>query len=226
MPQILYNNISIGKRQIGPSIQEGEFLIPSTLAGFKRPAVPITRTPPQIVQPPQLSGFGVIPATLTAFPGVYTGSPQPTYTYEWLRNGIPFANVGNTYVTQAADDGAKFAVRVTATSPSGTIITTSNTITAVLYEEQVVNDWSTYIITGQAKYGNIMGNGTDAFWITGMAQQLAQINSSFATYSITGMGQENTFMDSSFATYSITGMGQEDTFMASEYEIYTITQGV
>ena len=207
MPQFQYTNKTASRRQFGPSIQEGEFAIPSTLAGFKRPAVPINRFPPTIIQPPTVTGFGVIPATLTAFPGVYSGSPQPTISYEWLRNGVPFENVGNTYVTQASDDGSQISVRVTATSPSGTIITTSNTITAVLYEDVIINEFETYAITGMVQPGKQLANSTHAYFVTGMAQPLSQINSSFIGFVITGMGQDNQFY-------------------VTESELYIITEGV
>ncbi|CBX88011.1 structural protein [Roseovarius Plymouth podovirus 1] len=207
MPQIPYTNKTLSRRFLGPSLQEGEFAVPSLLAGFKRPAVPISRFPPAIIQPPTVTGFGVIPATLTAFPGVYSGSPQPTISYEWLRDGIPFENVGNTYVTQASDDGAKISVRVTATSPSGTIITTSNTITAVLYEEVVNGEFALYTVTGMAAPGKMIGNNVHAYYVTGMAQQLSQINSSYIGYVITGMGQNDQFYVTESEIYIITTEG-------------------
>lgn len=209
MPQFQYTNKTLSRRLLGPSLQEGEFAVPSLLAGFKRPAVPISRFPPAIIQPPTVTGFGVIPATLTAFPGVYSGSPQPTISYEWLRDGVPFENLGNTYVTQASDDGSKISVRVTATSPSGTIITTSNTITAVLYEDVVLGEFDLYTISGgyMAAPGLITGGQTEVITISGMAQPLSQINSSFITQIITGMGQKDNFIVMNSDVYIVTTEG-------------------
>ena len=204
MPQITYNNITIGKRQIGPSLQEGEFGVTSLLAGFKRPAVPINRFPPTLVQPPVLSGNNIIPNELTIFPGIYSGSPQPLMTYQWLRDGIPFANEGLTYTTVPSDDTTTISVEVTATSPLGVLVTESNGITAALFEETTINDYSAYAITGQGKYGFIGVYDIDAFWVTGMAQEFAQINSSFITYAIHGMGQNDEFQIPSFEVYTIT----------------------
>lgn len=206
MPQITYNNIAIGPRQLGPSMQEGEMAVTSMLVG-KRPAITITRFPPALISPPTVSGYAIIPSVITAFPGVYSGSPQPTISYEWLRNGVPFENEGITYTTNSLDDADKISVRVTATSPSGTLITTSNSITAILFEDQVVDDYAGFFITGMSSYAELMTSGIDGYWVTGMGQNFVQINATFTSYIINGMSQDNEHQTADFVIYTITTEG-------------------
>lgn len=203
MTQITYNNITSGPRQIGPSVQEGEMAVPSLLVG-KRPALPIDRYAPIITTPPLLQGQGVIPSTLELFVGVYDASPMPGTSYKWFRNGIEFANPFPFYTTKPSDDGAQFTVQVTATSVSGTIITTTNTITAVLYENVMLSEYETYGISGMGVVNNKLVADIGVYFVTGMAQPSTQINAEFATYAISGMGQPNIFIVSDIETYTIT----------------------
>lgn len=207
MPQIVYNNITAGKRLIGPSVQEGEMgissLIVRPLTGH-RAAVPLNRMPPTIIQPPTVSGRSVIPAVLTAFPGVYEASPQPTFTYEWLRDGEPFVNDSLTYITQESDNNKEISVRVTASSPLGQIITTSNSITAVLLESLNFIEYEHYYVSGMGQDNRIHTMNLDYVYITGMAQDFAEINATFTSYYISGMGQDDTAISSQAELYIIT----------------------
>jgi hypothetical protein len=79
---------------------------------------------------PNVSGTPAVGATLTCSNGTWTGSPAPTFTHLWLRNGSPIAGAtGSSYVVQAADQGAGLACRVTATNKSGSAAAVSNTLT-------------------------------------------------------------------------------------------------
>lgn len=64
---------------------------------------------------PSIAGNGKLGALLSANPGTWSGAPQPTFSYQWLRNGaaIPGAG-GSTYVVRVADVAKSLAVRVTA----------------------------------------------------------------------------------------------------------------
>ena len=55
--------------------------IPSTATGCVQPAT----SPPANSSPPTISGSPVDGQTLTASPGSWTGSPAPTFTYQWQR---------------------------------------------------------------------------------------------------------------------------------------------
>lgn len=66
--------------------------------------------------------------TLTADKGVWTGSPTPTYAYQWLRcdangnNGVAISGaISQTYTLLSADVGSTIRVRVTATNSSGSV---------------------------------------------------------------------------------------------------------
>ncbi len=78
---------------------------------------------PQNTAPPAISGT----QTLTCDPGVWTGSPAPTLTFEWLRDGTVIAT-GATYDLTAADAGHVITCRVTATNPGGTTTATSDPV--------------------------------------------------------------------------------------------------
>jgi hypothetical protein len=69
-------------------------------------------------------------ATLTCSNGTWTGSPTPTFTHAWLRNGSPIAGAaGSSYVVQSADQGTGLTCRVTATNKNGSAAAVSNTLT-------------------------------------------------------------------------------------------------
>lgn len=79
---------------------------------------------------PIVSGTPAVGATLTCSNGTWTGSPTPTFTHAWLRNGSPIAGAaGSSYVVQSADQGAGLACRVTATNKNGSAAAVSNMLT-------------------------------------------------------------------------------------------------
>jgi hypothetical protein len=74
---------------------------------------------------PAISGSTVQGATLTATSGTWTGTPAPTYTYQWKSAG---GNVGTgltTYATVVGDVGNTITVVVTATNAAGSANATS-----------------------------------------------------------------------------------------------------
>ena len=82
--------------------------------------------PPHVTTPPAVSGSVVEGQTLTAVGAQWTGSPEPTATYSWLRCGAtgppcaPIAGAtGTTYALTAQDVGLRIAVRLTVTNQLG-----------------------------------------------------------------------------------------------------------
>jgi hypothetical protein len=89
---------------------------------------PVNTAPPSIVGSPNVG------QTLTVTPGTWTGTPPPTFAYQWQRCDAAGANcadiggaTGTTYVVQAADAGATLRVRESATNAAGTASATSAT---------------------------------------------------------------------------------------------------
>ena len=68
---------------------------------------------------PSLPATSTVGQKLTVNPGVWTETP--TFTYQWLRDGIAIAGaVGTTYTVTAADAGTDLTVRVGATQAGNT----------------------------------------------------------------------------------------------------------
>lgn len=81
----------------------------------------LARLPPSIAKP-TITGTATVGSTLTAVPGVMTGTPTPTVTYQWKVNGTAVPGATNsTFVAQA---GA-VTVTTTATNSTGAAAATS-----------------------------------------------------------------------------------------------------
>ena len=85
------------------------------------------KKPPANVAPPTVAGTTEELAALTASPGTWSGSPTPTYAYQWRRcdaAGGSCVDVAGataaTYALRDLDVGRTMRVRVTATSSAGT----------------------------------------------------------------------------------------------------------
>ncbi len=86
-------------------------------------------TSPAITVPPQVSGIGCVGRTLTCTSGTWSGSPAPTYGYQWLRDGKAIGGATSaSYVVAAADCGHVLACQVTATNTAGYGSVTGNTL--------------------------------------------------------------------------------------------------
>jgi hypothetical protein len=83
-------------------------------------------SPPANELPPRVSGEAVLGATLACSPGTWSGTPTPTLSYQWLRDGssIAFATAG-TYVVVEADQGHTLSCRVGAVNSEGAASKTS-----------------------------------------------------------------------------------------------------
>src|SRR5438034_9119139 len=75
--------------------------------------------------PPEVSGTPAVGETLTCSPGAWTGNPQPTLTYRWVRDtGLPDETIielatASTYRVVNEDRGYSLACKVTATNGAG-----------------------------------------------------------------------------------------------------------
>lgn len=85
---------------------------------------PVVALPANTVLP-VISGLLTNGSALTTTTGTWTGTAPITYTYQWLKAGVPIVGqTTNTYTTVAGDVGALISVNVTGTNTvGGTTIT-------------------------------------------------------------------------------------------------------
>jgi hypothetical protein len=95
--------------------------------------------PPANTSPPTISGSAVVGQTLTASPGVWTGSGTLAFAYQWEdcdsggNNCVPIANAtSTTYVLTPADVGFTIVVTVSATNNFGSAGPVPSAATAVV----------------------------------------------------------------------------------------------
>jgi Ca2+-binding RTX toxin-like protein len=75
---------------------------------------------PKNTVPPKITGTPAVGKTLTCSLGSWTGSPPPTFTRQWRRNGAAIAGAtAAKYVVKAADAGKSLTCTVTATNSAG-----------------------------------------------------------------------------------------------------------
>jgi hypothetical protein len=76
---------------------------------------------PENTGSPEVSGTPAVGNTLTCSPGTWNGQPTPTYTYQWLLEGIAIPSATtNTYTITTADRGLVLSCKVTASNREGT----------------------------------------------------------------------------------------------------------
>lgn len=82
---------------------------------------------------PVISGTAVVGQTLSSTTGTWTGTPTPTYSYQWFRGATPIGTNSANYTLVQADAGntSNITCRVTATNSAGSANATSNTIAQI-----------------------------------------------------------------------------------------------
>jgi hypothetical protein len=82
---------------------------------------------------PVISGTVTVGQTLTSTTGTWTGSPTPTFTYQWKRDGSSIGSAtASTYALVIADVAASITCTVTATNTAGAVSATSNSLGPVI----------------------------------------------------------------------------------------------
>ena len=75
---------------------------------------------PVSVESPRVFGTPSVDSILSCEPGLWTGTPKPTFTYQWLRGTVAIAGAtSSTYTVQEADRGQGLACEVTGTNTAG-----------------------------------------------------------------------------------------------------------
>lgn len=88
-----------------------------------------TSVAPTNVVLPAISGLLVATSVLTAYPGVWTGTPN--FTYQWKKAGSNISGATQkTYTIVGGDSGAALTVVVTGTNSTGNASATSAAVTA------------------------------------------------------------------------------------------------
>jgi hypothetical protein len=125
------------KQYFNGALEPSEATLVSVSAGVE-PPVPVTASfklvrasavKPASVVAPGIAGSAAVSQTLTCSSGSWAGTPKPTYSYQWLRDGSPIAGAtATTYAVQSADEGHDLACTVTATNEAGSASETSATV--------------------------------------------------------------------------------------------------
>ncbi len=104
------------------SLSEAEVvavIAPATKSGIDA-AMQSTSTLPANTTLPVVSGTPALGRVLLCVPGLWTGKPAPTFSYQWLRSGVPIAGANATsYTVQSADVGNSLSCQVTAKNAKG-----------------------------------------------------------------------------------------------------------
>ncbi len=94
-------------------------IAPNTSSGIDAAMQPVS-TAPANTKSPVVSGTQAVGSALLCAPGLWTGKPSPTFTYQWLRSGAPIAGANaTTYTVQNADAGTSISCQVTAKNSKG-----------------------------------------------------------------------------------------------------------
>ena len=112
---------------------------------------------------PTSSGTEREGAVLTANAGMWTGTPAPTFAYQWLRCDQNGANciaisgaTAQTYRLQAADVGRRMRVRVTATNSAGSASADSAATRAVEPSGTLPANTSAPTVSGNPVEGQVL----------------------------------------------------------------------
>jgi hypothetical protein len=83
-------------------------------------SVEVTGRQPHNTSAPVISGTPAVGETLTCSPGTWSGQPIPSFTYQWLLNGIEILGAtGSTFVVPSAAPGFGISCTVTASNREG-----------------------------------------------------------------------------------------------------------
>jgi hypothetical protein len=98
-------------------------------------------TSPVNTAAPVISGTTTVGSTLSTTDGTWTGTPTPTFTYQWKRGGTAISGAtSNNYALVTADAGATITVTVTATNTAGSASATSTGVGPII--ATVVTTWN------------------------------------------------------------------------------------
>jgi hypothetical protein len=115
---------------------------------------------------PMISGSPSVGSTLSTTDGTWTGTPTPTFTYQWKRGGTNISGAtANSYLLVSGDSGTMITATVTATNPGGSVGATSTGVgpitTPVTYVTWDVATASNITFSGGNLVTTSAGGGSD-----------------------------------------------------------------
>ncbi|HKZ14577.1 MAG TPA: DUF3616 domain-containing protein [Solirubrobacterales bacterium] len=113
--------------------QEAKELIPEWEKSPSNPytlQLPVTKTAPTNTSAPSISGNPEVGQKLTCSSGEWNGNPEPTFAYEWQRDGTQIGGAtAATYAAKAGDAGHQVRCVVTASNSVGSAAANSAAVT-------------------------------------------------------------------------------------------------
>jgi hypothetical protein len=146
---------------------------------------PVTGSAPANTVAPAVTGNPQVGQTLSTTDGTWTGSPSPTFTYQW-KDGS--GNIGgatsNTYVVGSGEATKSIHCTVTGTNTNGSASADSNTVGPIGLRYDVGSDVARLELcdSGQAEYNSAYSAGRDISIL-----ELGDL--SHASYAQPGVGQ-------------------------------------
>jgi hypothetical protein len=118
-----YEDVSLPSEARSIAVSAG-----ATSGGVDAAMQPTSGEPPRNLQQPTVSGNATVGDVLECSSGSWAGSPAPSFTYNWLRNGHVNVGSDNAYRVQQADEGSSLRCEVTAENSAGSASAFSNPI--------------------------------------------------------------------------------------------------
>lgn len=136
----------------------------SSSASSNPVAIPAVTVAPVNTVLPTISGTPTEGQTLTAADGTWTGTPSPTLTRKWQRDGVDIGGAtGTTYVLVTADVGTEVRVLVTGTNTAGSSAAASSPVTVAPISVAPSNT-AVPTISGTPTVGQTLTATSDGTW--------------------------------------------------------------
>ena len=117
---------------------------------------------------PTISGTTKYGKVLSASTGLWN-TPDLTFSYQWLRNGVPISNAtGSTYTVRANDGGKKVSVVVTASKTGLTAASSTSAPTATIAKVTLLKNTKRAALSGTAKPGSTLKVSKGSWNIKGL----------------------------------------------------------
>ncbi len=168
--QEIFEIRSIKPVALNPSILEGEKLMTSLYGPIS--ALKIEKSAPVNLTSPIITGAARIPSVLTCTTGVWSGSPQPSFSFQWYLDDVLIPGATNsTFTTYDGLHDMTLSCKVTAVSILGTVeIMASNSILAQLVEPINVKENGIFVLRGFSGNGRLDVLHGNTFVLRGLSQ--------------------------------------------------------